>query len=257
MILRFEYFVLENVNSTKTEYVDIRKIKLEEVFNYVNNLMFDNKVEMPDKLEWFKNKSKLGLCTTVGNKVKSIKISTFYKLTEKQLLEIMAHEMIHAYITQQNIKDNGHHGRYFTKILNELNRKHPEYNITPTEDGAYFSVDSNIKKPIGVILFIYNDGKNISTDYEAIYVNKQVIDNNDELKQFVNNLKSYIENMPVNIFSKHRDVKIEFYKCDNPDLSKFKLKRSLKLTGMGFYGVNEGELRKIREGDLFNTIKLK
>lgn len=253
MIQKFNDFLLEN----KTEYIDFRKTKMEDDFNFLNNIMFDGKVELPDKLEWFKNKTKLGLCTTIGNNVESIKISTFYKLTHKQYYETLAHEMIHAFIAQQNIRDNGHHGRQFDKIRNELNRKHPEYNITPTEDAAMFSVDSNIKKEIGAILFIYNDGKEVSTDFEAIYVNKQVINNNNMLNGFIDSLYNYMDKMPLNVFSKHRTITIEFYKCNNPELSKFKLKRNLNLTGMGFFGVNEGELMKIREGELFNTIKLK
>lgn len=253
MITDFNDFLLENNN--QTEYIDFKKTNMEEDFNFINNLMFDNKV-LPTELGWFKNKSKIGIYYTGDN---SIKISTFYKMTRKQYLETLAHEMIHAFITQQNIRDNGDHGREFNKIMNELNRKHNDFNITPTEDAAYFSVNSNIKKSIGVVLVIYNGGEDINTDFEAIYVNKQVINNKDMLNKFVDDMLKFANNthIPNNPFNKYKSISLEFYKCDNPELSKFKLKRNLNLTGLGLYGVNEGELRKIREGELFNTIKLK
>lgn len=250
MIYKFNEFILENFE--QTEYIDFRKTKMEDDFNYLNKLMFDNKVIMPDKLEWFKNKSKLGLCGSLGNIVEYIKISTFYKMTKEQYLDVLAHEMIHAFMTQQGIRDNGHHGRQFTKILNELNRKHPEFNITPTEDASYYTVNNNAKKPIGVILFIDDD-----VNYSAVFVDKNIINNNDILNQFVEDLNTYIKKFPINIFSRNKSVVLEFYKCDNPELSHFKIKKQLKLTGMKFFNINEGELMKIREGELFNTIKLK
>lgn len=252
MILGYNEYL--NEQHEQTEYIDFNKTNMEEDFNYLNKLMFNNEVK-PVKFKWFKSKHKIGLASFKGGD--TISISNFYKMTRKQYLSVLAHEMIHMYIHHYDLKDSGDHGWQFKKIMNQLNKDHTDFEIKPSEDASYYSVNSNIKKPLGVVLFIYNGGEEINTDYEAIYVNKQVINNDDILNTFVENLISYNEKSPLSVFTKYRSVTMEFYKCDNPDLSQFKLKRNLNLTGMGFYGVGGGELMKIREGELFNTIKLK
>ena len=47
----------------------------------------------------------------------------------------MAHEMIHYYIAEHQIKDNKAHGREFMRMAQELNEKYGLH-ITKTVDGS-------------------------------------------------------------------------------------------------------------------------
>lgn len=234
----------------KQNTLTLKKVNLEEYFDMINSELFNNEVEKVP-LELFKNKSKVGLTTSVGDKVESIKISTFYKMTEQQLIEILAHEMIHAYIVQQKIKDNGHHGSKFMKMMNDINKKNDKINIKPTEDASYYTVNNNIKKPIGVILFIYDD-----STIDGIFIKNTIINNKKEIENFINDIQNYSET-PNNIFNNYKSVSIEFYKCDNPELSKFKIKNKLNLRNLSLFEINDGILMKIKEGELINSIKIK
>lgn len=51
-----------------------------------------------------------------------IRVSKYYDRTEKQYDETIIHEMIHQYISQKNIKDNGSHGRYFKFMCSVINK---------------------------------------------------------------------------------------------------------------------------------------
>ena len=61
-VKKFNEFILEN----KQEEIDMQK-----EFDYLNNLMFDNKVK-PVKLQWFNSKTKLGLLRHLGSEVVSL-----------------------------------------------------------------------------------------------------------------------------------------------------------------------------------------
>jgi hypothetical protein len=245
-----EFLLEKNNENEKTEYIDFQKTKLEDDFKFLNKLMFDNKLKLVE-LKWFKNKNKVGLMSHKDNE-QVISISTFYKMTRKQYLSVLAHEMIHAFMVQQNIKDNGDHGRQFTKILNELNRKHPDYDIKPTENAEFFTVNTTQKKPSGMILF--HVGKD---DYMGILVSDAIINDKSILNKFIDDLKAYIKRTPLNIFKDYKFVNMEFYKCDNPDLLSFKMKRKLSLSDLQFFDITDAMLMKVRDGELFNTVKLK
>lgn len=235
----------------KTEYIDINKTDLKKDFDYLNKLMFDNKL-IPIKLEWFKNKNIIGLATFVGNQAESIKISIFFKMTRKQYMEVLAHEMVHVFMHQQGINDSTVHGNKFIKFINDLNKKFPEFNIKPTEDASYYTVNNNIKKPIGVIVFTLDDN-----DYMGIFVDRNIIDNSEILSKFVADIQKYIERVPNNIFVRNKKVVMDFYKGDNPELSKFKIKRVLSMSNLQFSDIKEQDLMKIQEGELLQNVKIK
>lgn len=63
-----------------------------------------------------------------------IRISTYYERSERDICNTLIHEMIHAYIRQNHIKDTRpHHGRVFNNIANDINRK-GGWNIARTDD---------------------------------------------------------------------------------------------------------------------------
>lgn len=54
----------------------------------------------------------------------TISISSFYDFTESQLVDVMAHEMIHYSIGYTGLKDNSPHGIIFRGMMDNLNRKY-------------------------------------------------------------------------------------------------------------------------------------
>jgi predicted SprT family Zn-dependent metalloprotease len=241
-VKKFNEFILEN----KQEEIDMQK-----EFDYLNNLMFDNKVK-PVKLQWFNSKTKLGLLRHLGSEVVSLSISKFYNINKKQFMETLAHEMIHALMVQNSIFEKDDHGSKFMRILNDLNTKFPQYNIKKTEDASEYTVKSDSKKSIGVVLF--NHGGN---DNSCVCVTEDIINNETELDNFVDELKAYMKRVPMNVFVKDPSVDISFYKCSNPDLLSFKIKRKLSLSNLQFFSVNAKTLKDIEEGDLIKKVKLK
>lgn len=248
-LLKFFEFLNESTN--KDEIIDFATTDLYENFNFLNKLLFDNKVK-PVPLKWFKSKTKVGIMVHTGYEIEYVGISTFYKMTKKQFLETLAHEMIHVYMLQQKINDNGDHGREFQKILNSINQKHPEYNIKPTENADFFSVNSTKKKLTGVLLFIA-DGN----DYTAIFTNNEIVNDESIINKFIDDLKKYIQRVPLNIFVRNKTIDIKIYSSDSPELLTFKIKRQLSLNNLGFYNVTEKILKEIEAGELISTIKLK
>ena len=70
---------------------------------------------------------------------KCISFSDYFDFDEETFINIMAHEMIHYYIAEHQIKDNKAHGREFMRIAQELNEKYGLH-ITKTVDGYFFGV---------------------------------------------------------------------------------------------------------------------
>jgi hypothetical protein len=98
-------------------------------FNVINELYFNNELKTP-KFEINHLKKCLGQYhwkrnTYTGILLESvIRISDFYDRTEDDIVNTIAHEMIHLYIRQNNIRDTRpHHGRVFNQIADRLNRE--------------------------------------------------------------------------------------------------------------------------------------
>lgn len=54
----------------------------------------------------------------------TIRLSVYYDQSEWQYLNTLLHEMIHYYISLNNIKDTSAHGKVFRSIMNNLNKKY-------------------------------------------------------------------------------------------------------------------------------------
>lgn len=110
---------------------------LKENFNIINELYFDNKLETPQfeithvksylgqyhwkyRYEWDEN------TWEYRNKlyVSVIRISDMFDRTDEDIVNTLAHEMIHLYIRQNEIRDTRpHHGRVFYSVADRLNRE--------------------------------------------------------------------------------------------------------------------------------------
>jgi len=241
-MLRFKDFLLENKTNSDPE--------LKKDFDYINKLIFDNQVkEVP--LGYFNSKTKAGVMEVKNGKM-SIKITKFFELSKQQRLSILAHEMIHVLMYQNNIKDNNSHGRTFMKIVDDLNKKQDEFIISKTEMLSDFKPTTKNKKEIGVIVFKL--GKD--DEHQAVFVNKEIINDRNLLNDFCDQLKEYIKH-PLNVFKKDSIIKLEFWKCDDPYLSKFKIKRVLHLRNLELDVISANDLKTIQTGKKIFERKIK
>ena len=78
--------------------------------------------------------------------------STRYDYTERQLEDVIIHEMIHYYIRFKGLKDEGSHGPIYVKIMNEINQRFGR-NITIKQDTKEVGlVDTKPKQRIIAVL---------------------------------------------------------------------------------------------------------
>ncbi len=86
---------------------------LQSEFNFLNKTLFNNKVK-PLPVRWYKMRRLLGVYHYRFNRAtrditsNDIKITTLYSLSQQQLREVLAHEMIHAYIAQNKLEFSNH-----------------------------------------------------------------------------------------------------------------------------------------------------
>jgi len=242
-MLRFKDFLLKENKSNSVP-------ELKDDFKYINNLIFDNQVqEVP--ITYFNSKTKAGVMEVRNGKM-SIKITRFFELSKQQRLSILSHEMIHALMYQNGIKDNNDHGKTFMKIVDDLNKKQDEFVISKTEMLSDFKPTSKNKKEIGAIVFKLGKDE----EHQATFVTKEIINDRKLLNEFCDNLKEYMKN-PMNVFKKDRIVKLEFWKCDDPYLSKFKIKRTLSLRSFELNAISANDLKTIETGKKLFERKIK
>ena len=72
---------------------------------------------------------------------KCISISDCFDFDRETFINIMAHEMIHYYLSEHQIKDDKSHGKEFMRMAQELNEKYG-LNITETLDASEMEVKS-------------------------------------------------------------------------------------------------------------------
>ena len=66
---------------------------------------------------------------------KCISFTDYFDFDEETFINIMAHEMIHYYLAEHEIKDNKAHGRELMRMAQELNEKYGLH-ITKKVDGS-------------------------------------------------------------------------------------------------------------------------
>lgn len=96
---------------------------IERKFDLYNKKYFDGSLRKPS-FKISKSKTQLGYLQTkfIPFKFYTLGVSVYYDRTEKQYDETIIHEMIHLYISQQGIKDNGAHGNRFKAECARINK---------------------------------------------------------------------------------------------------------------------------------------
>ena len=105
---------------------------VEQKFKEFNRLIFGDRLPMiPIKLS--NAATFMGMCTfrvkrnLLGRKSYTdftLKISTRFEQTEKELEDIIIHEMIHYFIHYHKLEDRSAHGPLFRKMMNDINLRY-------------------------------------------------------------------------------------------------------------------------------------
>lgn len=97
--------------------------QLKRGFVNINNKHFGGSLVMPE-IQICHTRRMLGQFCRIGYRRYVIKISDYFNRCEGDLLNTLAHEMIHQYIFQNGLKDYPvYHGRLFNQIADRLNRE--------------------------------------------------------------------------------------------------------------------------------------
>lgn len=96
-----------------------------------------------------------------GETIYYITLSNRYDLEEKELEDILIHEMIHFFISVKKIKDTSSHGHQFRALMNEINRRHGR-NITVSHRCTRQQLDSDDSKSHSIVcLCEMTDGRKL------------------------------------------------------------------------------------------------
>ena len=155
---------------------------IETKFNEFNAKYFESKLKTP-KFEIMNTKRLLGQCCwtnkqncETGKNIRCnyrIRISKFFKCTEKQYCNTILHEMIHLYIRQQNINTGRwSHGYHFYAIADRINKD--GWNIRRTDDRAGIELTEKQTNTYYLAAFMDTKGKyflmRYNRNYQAYYV---------------------------------------------------------------------------------------
>lgn len=239
---------LTNFKLFESDGFDPKSANLKADFEMLNDKLFDGGLKMVP-LRWMRTKYKLGVMAySEDGGIEYVGISTLYKLTRQQYLNVLAHEMIHVYMEQKGIMEKDPHGRKFMGILDDLNKKNPDFQIAKSENAADFNVsDTGPDKTYGVVLIDEDGARSI------IAVQPKVVDDEEALNDFIDGLKG----QATGAFLRSKSVFVSIYRSNHPDIPKFKIKKSLSLRSMELYVVDENMASEIRMDELVREAKIK
>lgn len=202
-----------------------------------NVLYFNNLLKMPN-FKITHSKRRLGTLSirrranfAFGGYIKehTISVSDYYDRTEKQYDNTIIHEMIHLYISQNDIIDNGSHGKRFKAECARINKYGWELSRCTDTSGwklsEYAQKKQNIKKAkASYNVIIYKESGNsqfifrVSKPNVDRYINHLRNNCNFECKHFITN-DSNFESLP-NCTKRIRGRRI-YYNDTNNIYSKY------------------------------------
>lgn len=102
---------------------------MKEMFGKLNALYFSSKLPVP-VLGVSHSRTQLGTMGFRKNRFWgmtrfsdfTIRLTTYYDMTERQACNVLLHEMIHYYIAYHRQRDTSPHGRIFRTMMEQLNR---------------------------------------------------------------------------------------------------------------------------------------
>lgn len=119
---------------------------IENSFEKYNVLYFNGLLKKPI-FKITNSKRRLGCLSTRYLPFKNeytLSVSKYYDRTEKQYDNTIIHEMIHLYISQMGIVDNGSHGRVFKQHCARINQY--GWNLSRCTDASQWELTNESKK---------------------------------------------------------------------------------------------------------------
>lgn len=225
--------------------LDFKSVDMKKDFDMLNDKMFGGEIKRVP-VRWMSTKYKLGVMAFNENgEIEYVAISNFYKITRQQFLDILAHEMIHIWMEQKGMREKDPHGQKFMTKMEELNKRFPEFSIRKSENVSDYNIaGSGVMKEYGVVLFD-EDGR-----YSLVVVNSKVMDDDAAINEFIEGIRKYG-------LHKFRKLKISMYKSSNPDLPKFKIKKSLSLRSLELFVLTPELAKEIQQDELVKEAVLK
>lgn len=109
------------------------KAFLDEKFRLFNKTIFGNRLPKPF-IELSHARSFIGKCiytidkrslwTNKRNGICTLRFSTSFDFPERDLEDVIIHEMIHYHIAYEGLKDSSPHGHIFLKMMEDINDKY-------------------------------------------------------------------------------------------------------------------------------------
>ena len=182
---------------------------ISEKFEKYNNLYFNGSLKTP-KFKISNSKRALGTLSISRRlnfyggytKEHTISISKYYDRTEKQYDNTLIHEMIHLYISQNDIIDNGSHGRRFKAECARINKY--GWELSRTTDISGWKLSEEAQKRL--------DNKLSNATYEIIVYQMYDTDNT----QFIFRVaKGKALNYYNHLKYKCKAVKVKYFKSND------------------------------------------
>lgn len=182
---------------------------ISEKFEKYNNLYFNGSLKTP-KFKISNSKRALGTLSISRRlnfyggytKEHTISISKYYDRTEKQYDNTLIHEMIHLYISQNDIIDNGSHGRRFKAECARINKY--GWDLSRTTDISGWKLSEEAQKRL--------DNKLSNATYEIIVYQMYDTDNT----QFIFRVaKGKALNYYNHLKYKCKAVKVKYFKSND------------------------------------------
>ena len=114
-------------------YEDAPAFDLKKYYDEYNNLYFDG--ELPEITLRYKNIRPHGVCVSFQNRetkllrLDRIEISNKYHMSYENFRNILVHEMIHAYLSVNQMTEREMHGIKFRRVMRQINNAHPELDV--------------------------------------------------------------------------------------------------------------------------------
>tara|TARA_R110000772_G_scaffold20466_5_gene56921 strand:- start:79235 stop:81988 length:2754 start_codon:yes stop_codon:yes gene_type:complete len=202
----------------KNNFVNTKSFDLEKWYTKLNNHFFGGKLKKVP-LKWNQAKKELGVVKwdKKSKKVDHLGLSDKFKLTEAELLSVLAHEMIHIWQIQ-NDKTDGH-GTHFKKEMARLNDK-TKWGIkvmTQQPLGHLKMTNPDLDKDYGFIVI-----KNSKTDFNVAVFNPDKTDYKKVLTIISQNIKGS-KKVDVEVRSTQNGT-IKQYKTESTNKTLFTFK---------------------------------
>lgn len=232
------------------EIVDFNEIDLQHEYDKLNKLLFNGELK-PVKMIWNSRKSAHGLVSAQRNRatgqieIKHLAMSQFLNVTYKNFKDVLAHEMIHVKLLQNNIND-GHGWRFKTEMA-KINNMGLGFNITITAhfEEAEINKKFTTKMPMMIVTIIDNNKHS-----NMINVMKPELFEKVRL-----NLERMFQGLVFR--RKYRFVKLTYIKSNDPELQKFPSKKQATAS-ISYSAATEDFINKLKsEGEIIGSIEIK